>query len=82
MLEINLLAHREAKRLAEIRESVVVLLLGLVAVGLGVIRPGTKRRFCGTSVSFSRSRPRRATPRRRLGRRSRLRRWEFRYMQS
>jgi len=37
MLEINLLAHREAKRLAEIRESVVVLLLGLVAVGLGVI---------------------------------------------
>jgi type IV pilus assembly protein PilN len=37
MLEINLLAHREAKRLAQIRESVVVLLLGLVAVGLGVI---------------------------------------------
>jgi len=37
MLEINLLAHREAKRLADIRESVVVLLLGLVAVGLGVI---------------------------------------------
>lgn len=37
MIEINLLAHREAKRLAEIRESVVVLLLGLVAVGLGVI---------------------------------------------
>ena len=37
MLEINLLAHREAKRIAEMRESVVVLLLGLVAVGLGVI---------------------------------------------
>jgi type IV pilus assembly protein PilN len=37
MLEINLLAHREAKRLADIRESIVVLLLGLVAVGLGVI---------------------------------------------
>ena len=37
MLEINLLAHREAKRIAQIRESVVVLLLGLVAVGLGVI---------------------------------------------
>jgi len=37
MLEINLLAHREAKRLAQVRESVIVLLLGLVAVGLGVI---------------------------------------------
>jgi type IV pilus assembly protein PilN len=37
MLEINLLAHREAKRIAQIRESLVVLLLGLVAVGLGVI---------------------------------------------
>ena len=37
MLEVNLLAHREAKRIAEIRESVAVLLLGLVAVGLGVI---------------------------------------------
>ena len=37
MLEINLLAHREAKRLAQVRESVIVLLLGLIAVGLGVI---------------------------------------------
>ncbi|MDE0886539.1 MAG: PilN domain-containing protein [Myxococcota bacterium] len=37
MLEINLLAHREAKRLADVRESIVILLLGLVAVGLGII---------------------------------------------
>ena len=30
MLEVNLLAHREAKRIAEIRESVAVLLLGRI----------------------------------------------------
>ena len=33
MIEINLLPHREAKRAADLRESVALLLLGLVLIG-------------------------------------------------
>ena len=36
MMEINLLPHREARRAADLRESVMVLLLGLVVLGGGV----------------------------------------------
>ena len=32
MLEVNLLPHREAKRIADLRESVIVLLLGALLV--------------------------------------------------
>lgn len=35
MIEINLLPHREAKRAADLRESVALLVLGLVLVGGG-----------------------------------------------
>ncbi len=35
-MEINLLPHREARRAADLRESVAVLLLGLVVIGGGV----------------------------------------------
>lgn len=37
MIEINLLPHREAKRKADIRDTVGVLLLGLVLLGGGVL---------------------------------------------
>ena len=33
MIEINLLPHREAKRVADLRENVAVLVLGLVVIG-------------------------------------------------
>jgi len=33
MIEINLLPHREAKRAADLRETIAILLLGLVLVG-------------------------------------------------
>ena len=36
MMEINLLPHREARRAADLRESVAVLVLGLVVVGGGI----------------------------------------------
>lgn len=36
MVEINLLPHREARRAADIRESIALLVLGLVLVGGGV----------------------------------------------
>jgi len=36
MMEINLLPHREARRAADLRESVAVLLLGLVIIGGGI----------------------------------------------
>lgn len=36
MMEINLLPHREARRAADLRETVAVLLLGLVIVGGGI----------------------------------------------
>lgn len=36
MMEINLLPHREARRAADLRETVAVLLLGLVVVGGGI----------------------------------------------
>lgn len=36
MVEINLLPHREAKRAADIRETVAVFVLGLVLVGAGI----------------------------------------------
>ena len=36
MMEINLLPHREARRAADLRESVAVLLLGLVVIGGGI----------------------------------------------
>jgi type IV pilus assembly protein PilN len=37
MIEINLLPHREAKRAADLRESVALLLLGLLVIAAGVI---------------------------------------------
>lgn len=36
MMEINLLPHREARRAADLRETVAVLVLGLVLVGGGI----------------------------------------------
>ncbi len=36
MMEINLLPHREARRAADLRETVAVLVLGLVVVGGGI----------------------------------------------
>lgn len=36
MMEINLLPHREARRAADLRESVALLLLGLVVIGGGI----------------------------------------------
>lgn len=36
MVEINLLPHREAKRAADIRETIAVFVLGLVLVGAGI----------------------------------------------
>ncbi len=36
MMEINLLPHREARRAADLRESVMLLVLGLVLIGGGV----------------------------------------------
>jgi len=36
MMEINLLPHREARRAADLRETVAVLFLGLVMVGGGI----------------------------------------------
>ena len=36
MMEINLLPHREARRAADLRETVAVLLLGLIVVGGGI----------------------------------------------
>ncbi|MAG29819.1 MAG: hypothetical protein CL908_02865 [Deltaproteobacteria bacterium] len=36
MMEINLLAHREARRAADLRESVAVLLLGMIVVASGI----------------------------------------------
>lgn len=35
-MEINLLAHREARRAADLRETIAVLVLGLVLVGGGI----------------------------------------------
>jgi len=37
MIEINLLPHREAKRAADLRESIALLVLGLVLIGGGVV---------------------------------------------
>ena len=36
MIEINLLPHREARRVADLRETVAVLALGLILVGAGI----------------------------------------------
>ncbi len=36
MMEINLLPHREARRAADLRETIAVLVLGLVVVGGGI----------------------------------------------
>lgn len=36
MMEINLLPHREARRAADLRETVAVLVLGLVVIGGGI----------------------------------------------
>jgi type IV pilus assembly protein PilN len=36
MIEINLLPHREARRAAELRETLFAFVAGLVAVGLGI----------------------------------------------
>ena len=41
MIEINLLPHREAKRVADLRENVAVLMLGLVVIaGVAVFMKG------------------------------------------
>ncbi len=41
MIEINLLPHREAKRVADLRENVAVLVLGLVVIiGVGLFMNG------------------------------------------
>ena len=37
MIEINLLPHREAKRAADLRESVALLILGLLVISAGVL---------------------------------------------
>ncbi len=37
MIEINLLPHREARRVADLRESVALLVLGLVLIGGGAL---------------------------------------------
>lgn len=37
MIEINLLPHREARRIADLRQTIAVLVLGLVLVGAGVM---------------------------------------------
>lgn len=37
MIEINLLPHREAKRAADLRQTVAVLALGLLAVGVVIV---------------------------------------------
>jgi len=44
MIEINLLPHREAKRVADLRDSVGLLILGLVVVigGIGFVDSGIK----------------------------------------
>jgi type IV pilus assembly protein PilN len=44
MVEINLLPHREAKRAADIRESVALLVLGLLLVGAGIFFVSTNVR--------------------------------------
>ena len=36
MIEINLLPHREARRAADLRETVALLVLGVVLVGGGI----------------------------------------------
>ena len=36
MIEINLLPHREARRVADLRETVALLVLGLIVVGGGI----------------------------------------------
>jgi type IV pilus assembly protein PilN len=37
MIEINLLPHREAKRVADLRESIALLVLGLLVIAAGVL---------------------------------------------
>jgi type IV pilus assembly protein PilN len=37
MIEINLLPHREAKRVADLRESIALLILGLLVISGGVL---------------------------------------------
>jgi len=37
MIEINLLPHREAKRVADLRESIGLLILGLVVIAGGIV---------------------------------------------
>lgn len=41
MVEINLLPHREARRAADIRETIALLVLGLVVVGAGIYFVGS-----------------------------------------
>jgi len=44
MVEINLLPHREAKRAADIRESIMVLILGLILLSAGIFFLGSSNR--------------------------------------
>jgi type IV pilus assembly protein PilN len=42
MIEINLLPHREAKRVADLRESIALLVLGLLVIAAGVLFSNSK----------------------------------------
>jgi type IV pilus assembly protein PilN len=53
IIEINLLPHREAKRVAELRQTVAVLMLGLVLVAGGVYFLHSDIKRQGESVASS-----------------------------